>query len=418
MPLQDLVTPPVRLRLQVSIDRLTERFAIRAAFAAAHLFGLAAGIALRQLRAMGDPLANALATAKEAELKAVVSAQALELLGARFDRLPERRRPFYTPEQRFRILELASLLGWPAEQTARAFRVCTQTIRNWRKAADPHARSVGPRVHPTPPVTRFADVVRNTVHLMARAGFGGDAMTAAVLARAGYRVSKRSVCRIRKERRREPSPPTPPHTPSRPVIARFVNHVCMMDVTEVPAFLGGTFFLAAVFDAYSRVPLALQAFDAKPGASAMARLLKRAASAFGPARYLITDKVVSSEAVSFSRPRTDSRSDIATAPPTGSSPPHGSRGSGGRSRSSDDSSSRLPSRSQTSSSASNPRSTTTSTSVRTRASVARRPPKPSSGSSPPVGLQPRRREDNRAKGLPARRSRSDSSPPTPGPSRS
>jgi hypothetical protein len=73
-------------------------------------------------------------------------------------------------------------------------------------------------------------------------------------------------------------------------VARFVHHVWMMDITEVEAFLGvGVFHVAGVFDAFSRVPLALQVFEHKPGAAAMARLLRAAARRFGVPRYLITD---------------------------------------------------------------------------------------------------------------------------------
>jgi len=64
----------------------------------------------------------------------------------------------------------------------------------------------------------------------------------------------------------------------------------MMDGTEIQAFLGGTLYLASVFDAFSRVPLVLQTYDKKPSASDMARLLKTAAKAFGTARYVITDQ--------------------------------------------------------------------------------------------------------------------------------
>jgi hypothetical protein len=63
----------------------------------------------------------------------------------------------------------------------------------------------------------------------------------------------------------------------------------MMDVSEVQQFLGPTLHMAAVFDAFSRVPLALQVFDTKPGARAMAGLLRRAAKAFAKPRYVITD---------------------------------------------------------------------------------------------------------------------------------
>jgi transposase InsO family protein len=67
----------------------------------------------------------------------------------------------------------------------------------------------------------------------------------------------------------------------------------MMDVTLIRSFLNGEHsesHVAAVFDAFSRAPLAVQTFAAKPRASAMARLLKTAARPFGTAKYLITDQ--------------------------------------------------------------------------------------------------------------------------------
>jgi putative transposase len=64
----------------------------------------------------------------------------------------------------------------------------------------------------------------------------------------------------------------------------------MMDVSVVQALFGGEFYLAAVFDAFSRVPLAIATHEHQPGASAMARLLKAAARTFGSPRYLITDQ--------------------------------------------------------------------------------------------------------------------------------
>ena len=292
MHLHDFVATPVRLRLRGSIDNLTERLALRAALTAAHLFGLATGILLRRLRERNDPLANALAQAKEAEFKAACFLTAAETIGARFDKLPERKRPFYTPRQRFQILELKNLLGFSADQVARLFPVCTHTILNWEGNVDADQKAVGKTVRPTPPITRFADVVRHTVQVMGR--FGSDEMAAKVLTRAGWRVSERTVRRVRNEKPRQtPSPPpgSGPHRITHPVVARFVNHTWMMDVTVIQAFLGGgTLYLAAVFDAFSRVPLVIQGYHGKPGASAMAKLLKVALRAFGKAKYVITDQ--------------------------------------------------------------------------------------------------------------------------------
>lgn len=278
------------LRLRGSIDRATERLALRAALAAAHLFGLAVGILLRRLRDVDDPLATALAQAKEAELKATLLARSIEILGARFDKLPDRKRPFYTPSQRFHILELKNLIGWAADHTAKVFRVCAHTILNWENDADPKAKTVGSTVRATPPVTRFADVVRNTIQMMAGLDFGRGETAALVLARIGWKVSARSVGRIIRRARPKPTPPPGGgHKATHPVIARFVHHAWIMDVTEIRAFVGGTFHVAGVFDAFSRAPLVLETYERKPGASAIARLLRTAVKAFGKAKYVITE---------------------------------------------------------------------------------------------------------------------------------
>jgi transposase InsO family protein len=62
-----------------------------------------------------------------------------------------------------------------------------------------------------------------------------------------------------------------------------------MDLSEVKQFLGPTLHRAAVFDTFSRVPLALQVFEQRPTAQDVARLLRAAAHRFARPRYLITD---------------------------------------------------------------------------------------------------------------------------------
>jgi transposase InsO family protein len=211
--------------------------------------------------------------------------------GSRFGKIPERHRPYYPPVARFRILEIRGLLAWSAHETARVFLVCPNTILNWDRMADPSARAVGSCVKPQPPVRRAADVVRSVVQLMSRLGFGGQDLTARILARAGWRISARSVGRYRRERVVAPPPPPaqaapPPH----PVVARFVHHVWMMDLSEVKQFLGPPLHLAAVFDAFSRAPLALEVSRNRPTAKRTARLLALTARRFASPRYVITDR--------------------------------------------------------------------------------------------------------------------------------
>jgi hypothetical protein len=62
-----------------------------------------------------------------------------------------------------------------------------------------------------------------------------------------------------------------------------------MDVSQVKCFLGPNLYLAAVFDAHSRVPLMLQVFQTMPGTREMAALFRRAARTFARPKYLITD---------------------------------------------------------------------------------------------------------------------------------
>lgn len=293
VPPREAVSPPLHLRLRTRVDDVTEKIALRAALVAAHLLGLAAGRFLRELRGRNDPLVEAAALLKEAELRASVAWDVVDMLGTRLDKIPDRHRPHYSPAQRFRILEIKNFLGWNREVAARLFRICPNTLSNWEKHADPDSRTVGSTVTPIPPITRLADVGRSLVQSMLRRGFGGEDLVAQALTRAGWKVSARSVRRIGRERER-PDPVPPVNgvggRPQRPVVAHFANHVWMMDISVVQAFLGGEFYLAAVFDAFSRVPLALSTYEQKPGASAMARLLRTAARNFTSPKYLITDQ--------------------------------------------------------------------------------------------------------------------------------
>ena len=60
----------------------------------------------------------------------------LEIKDARWSRLRSRRRPYYTPIQRMRILQLKAARGWSCEQAARAFLVEEQTLRSWIRRVD------------------------------------------------------------------------------------------------------------------------------------------------------------------------------------------------------------------------------------------------------------------------------------------
>ena len=79
--------------------------------------------------------------------------------GGRADKLPERRRPHYTPHQRWRILEIRKLLVLSAYETAQLFRVSTGTILCWELEAgkEPDKDTIGSLLKPGPPLHRYAE---------------------------------------------------------------------------------------------------------------------------------------------------------------------------------------------------------------------------------------------------------------------
>jgi hypothetical protein len=77
--------------------------ALPALLRATHLLGLALGSALGRLRESGATAARLFERAEESALLLRMTREAAEILGARWDKVPERHRPHYVPEQRFRI---------------------------------------------------------------------------------------------------------------------------------------------------------------------------------------------------------------------------------------------------------------------------------------------------------------------------
>jgi hypothetical protein len=181
--------------------------ALPALLRATHLLGLALGSALGKLRDSGGTAARMFEKAEESALLLRMTREAAGILGARWDKVPERHRPHYAPEQRFRILRIRSFLGISQRETAEMFRVSTETIARWKVEAGADREVARPFIATNPPVRRFADVVRAVVKTMELAGFGGNDLIARTLARAGWKLSARTMGRIRKGR--WPSPLLP-----------------------------------------------------------------------------------------------------------------------------------------------------------------------------------------------------------------
>ena len=259
---------------------------------ASHLFGLALGSALGKLRDSGVTAARMFERAEESALLLRMTREAAGILGARWDKVPERHRPHYPPEQRFRILRIRSFLGLSQRETAVMFRVSTETIARWEmEATSADGDAPRPLVAPNPPVRRFADVVRAMVKTMELAGFGGNDLIARTLARAGWKLSARTVGRIRRERWPAPRGPEAASTVPRAVRAKRPNHVWMVDLTDVKGLFGiVTFKVAVVFDAFSRMPLSARAFSKEASASEIARFVSRTAKSHGRPAHFVSDR--------------------------------------------------------------------------------------------------------------------------------
>src|ERR1039457_5584475 len=266
--------------------------ALPALLRASHLFGLALGSALGKLRDSGVTAARMFERAEESALLLRMTREAAGILGARWDKVPERHRPHYAPEQRFRILRIRSFLGLSQRETAVMFRVSTETIARWEvETTSPDGEAPRPLVAPSPPVRRFADVVRAVVKTMELAGFGGNDLIARTLARAGWKLSARTVGRIRRERWPASRGPEAASTVPRAVRAKRPNHVWMVDLTDVKGLFGlMTFKVAVVFDAFSRMPLSARILSKEPSAGDMASFVSRTAKRHGRPRHFVSDQ--------------------------------------------------------------------------------------------------------------------------------
>jgi transposase InsO family protein len=266
--------------------------ALPALLRATHLLGLALGSAFGRLRESGATAAKMFERAEEQALLLRMAREAAGILGARWDKVPERHRPHYPPEQRFRILRIRSFLGLSQRETAAMFRVSVETVARWEvETTNPDGEAPRPLVTPNPPVRRFADVVRAVVKTMELSGFGGNDLIARTLARAGWKLSARTVGRIRRERWPGPRLPEAASTVPRAVKAKRPNHVWMVDLTDVKGLFSlVTFKIAVAFDVFSRMPLSARILSKEPSAGDMASFVSRTAKRHGRPAHFVSDR--------------------------------------------------------------------------------------------------------------------------------
>ena len=218
-----------------------------------------------------------------------------DILRSRLDRIPARERPHYTPEVRFQILEHMRRFLLSVEEAAHRVLVTPQTLYNWLRELDlhPDAKTIGALLRASPPITRYANVVRRLARQMKQAGFRGQREIAMTLARIGWSPSRRSVGRFCKERPRTPDPSPPSCVKGKPttVYGRHPNHLWLADVTRVPLLFPFLHLhLTVVLDAFSRLPLATALSYFEPTAGAMLALVDRAIRVHGRPRHFVSDQ--------------------------------------------------------------------------------------------------------------------------------
>jgi putative transposase len=268
-----------------------DRLALRALMRAQRLLSLALGQRLLELRASPDGVERALACIEASAVLVHLLRETVDLLGARIDKLPARRRPHYTPVQRFRILQVTQLAGLSCDEASKLFRVSVATLSDWRASANPNTQTVGSTVKPSPPVRRYNDTVQHLIQVMAGFGFTGYGDIARHLARAGWRVARTTVRRYVKAPRMTTPPLPAPETPKRAVVARYPHHLWHLDLTTMPTFLGSTTrHLAVLLDSASRLPVASKLFQTQPNVEDMTAFVESAFTRLGTPKYLIADR--------------------------------------------------------------------------------------------------------------------------------
>jgi transposase-like protein len=122
----------------------------------------------------------------------------LAIKDARWSRLPSRRRPYYSPVERLRILQLKAARGWSRQQAAHAFLINEQTLRSWLIRVDEQGGRA--LIQIADPVNKFPNCVRYLVkQLKALLPAMGKVRLAQLLARAGLHLGATTIARIWKE---------------------------------------------------------------------------------------------------------------------------------------------------------------------------------------------------------------------------
>ncbi len=106
----------------------------------------------------------------------------------RMSRIAANRRPVYSSEERFEILQLKAAQNWSLRETAKQFLVAPATIASWLKRVDEDGPDALVKI--LEPVNKFPDFVRYSVsRLKTLCPSLGKVKIGEILCRAGLHLS-------------------------------------------------------------------------------------------------------------------------------------------------------------------------------------------------------------------------------------
>lgn len=238
----------------------------------------------------------------------------LDLLRARFERIPPKNRPHFSPAERLQILQLKAARAWNNAQLARRLLLAPSTVAAWLKRLDDDGPTALVKA-PPPPVHRFPDFVARLVQdLSGLVPTMGKKRIAELLARAGLHLSTSPVRRLQQRPWVTPSPPEPAPVnndslspqATRPVIATAPHHTWHVDTTVMPISTGlwapwfpfalpnfwpFSWHVAVALDQFSRKLLGFEVLAKEPSAAQMLRFLDTTIASVGTSpKYIITDR--------------------------------------------------------------------------------------------------------------------------------
>lgn len=243
----------------------------------------------------------------------------LAIKNDRMARVRPRRRPYYGPIHRMRILQLKAARGWSSSQVARVFAVTEETIASWQKRVDEEGEHA--LVKLSEPINKFPDYVGYLVRwLKSMCPAMGKLRIAQTLARAGLHLGATTVRQMLRENPDsdcqgppKQDQPTEAALSEEPVVvstrvlkAKRPDHIWHLDLSVVPTAAGFSvpwlpfskplrwpfcWWVAVVIDQFSRRVCGFAVFKKMPSSTDTCRFLDRVTKRTGSKpKPIITDK--------------------------------------------------------------------------------------------------------------------------------